>query len=330
MAMDLPVEAFNPTHRMMVYLEYSSSSMSLDGVPRASDHPVGHVPDDVAFEMKGRVLAGRYEVGDQVARGGMAVVYSGVHLGIGRRIAFKFLLPRYSVLPAARRRFRNEARIASSLRCSSVVSFFDTGRTDEGILYHVMEFLDGRDLGHILRDAREIPVDWAVRVTIQALWALKAVHSSGVVHRDLKPGNLFLAEQPGGGWMVKIVDFGLSRPGPLHEVEPAVTNPGSVVGTPHYLAPEQAMEQETVDARADLYSIGVVLYRMLARRFPFEGRGYTDVILAKVRGGAVPVDTVRPDLPPGLADVVMRAMARDPVDRHPDAGAFVQALMPYA
>jgi len=286
---------------------------------------------DTVHKMEGSLLEGKYRVGMNIAEGGMGVVYEGTHVEIDRKVAIKFLQSGASMRnPRMLERFRNEARIAASLGNRNIVDVLDMGTTHGRIPYIVMEYLEGSDLDDFLDAADRLPVPWAVDITIQILKGLSAVHARGIVHRDLKPANVVLVTEPDGGITVKLVDFGISRlKNPVSGTE-QLTRTGAVVGTPHYMAPEQARGLRDIDPRADLYSVGVILYRMLTSTYPFDADDYNNLIISITTEKPVHVGKHGAGLPPGLEAVVMWSIARSPDERFQDAEEFIEALLPYA
>ncbi|MDI6895148.1 MAG: PASTA domain-containing protein [Bacillota bacterium] len=265
--------------------------------------------------MIGRKLGGRYQIVERLGAGGMGVVYRAEDTWLGRTVAIKVLRPELAADADFLRRFRREAKAAASLSHPNVVSLFDVGQ-DGDLHYLVMEYVPGPTLEERL-DQGPLPPAEAVRVTSLVATALEHAHSHDVVHRDVKPQNILLA--PRG--QVKVADFGIARAG----VASTVTHPGAIVGSVHYLAPEQ-VQGAPGDQQADVYSLGVVLYRMLTGRLPFEGDNPISVALKHVREEPQPLRRLAPRTPPGLERVVMRALCKDPGGRYASAADFLAAL----
>ena len=277
--------------------------------------------------MQGHVLEGKYRVIDLLARGGMGVVYTGIHETTGRKLAVKFIHPEASMNKRAVSRFENEARIAAMVRHRNIRTILDVGSTPDRVHYIVMEYLDGESLGELIKRERDLPVSEALAITNQILDSLKAVHAKKIVHRDLKPDNVFLASETGGTRIVKVLDFGLSRLSSAKETQPMrITRAGTVVGTPMYMAPEQARGQRSIDRRVDLFAVGVILYRLLTGRQPFEARTYNQYLLAVTTQVPEKPSKIRKDLPPALDEIVEKALAKEPDDRFQDALQFSDAL----
>jgi serine/threonine-protein kinase len=279
--------------------------------------------------MKGTLLEGKYRVGRMIAKGGMGVVYEGLHARLDRRVAIKFLLSEYHASKQVLTRFQNEARLAASVGHRNIVEILDMGETDDPMHFMVMEYLDGRDLGEILDESVRLTPHVAVDLVIQILSALKAVHEQGIIHRDLKPENVFVGAAPGAGLAVKILDFGISRLGREDYTKLNLTRTGAVFGTPGYMAPEQARGSKHIDRRTDLYAVGVMLYEMLTGALPFDAENYNEMIIAITTELPVHVGRHGVSLPDGLMHVVMRAIAREPDRRFRSAAEFFEALRPF-
>jgi serine/threonine-protein kinase len=284
---------------------------------------------DRAFKMKGTILDGKYRVERLIAKGGMGVVYEGVHERLDRRVAIKFLLSEYHASRQVLTRFQNEARLAASVGHSNIVEILDMGETEDSMHFMVMEYLDGRDLGEILDESVRLTPHVAVDLSLQILSALRAVHEQGIIHRDLKPENVFVGAEPGAGLSVKILDFGISRLGREEYQNLNLTRTGAVFGTPGYMAPEQARGSKHIDRRTDLYSVGVMLYEMLTGALPFDAENYNEMIIAITTEPPVHVSRHGVALPDGLSHVVMRSISRDPDGRFSSAAELFDALEPF-
>ncbi|SEB38020.1 Stk1 family PASTA domain-containing Ser/Thr kinase [Microbacterium hydrocarbonoxydans] len=271
-----------------------------------------------------RVLAGRYRVDELIGHGGMAKVYRGYDLTLGRAVAIKILDPELARDTAFRTRFRLEAQSASRMSHPSIVRVYDAGdpsttdsSTDEPP-YIIMELISGTLLKDIIANG-PVPVDDAVRYVDGILEALDYSHRAGVVHRDIKPGNVMVTEKG----QVKVMDFGIARA--VSDSSSTVAETTQIIGTAAYFSPEQA-KGEPVDARADLYSTGVVLYELLTGRQPFRGESPVAVAYQHVSETPVPPTEVNEDSPGALDPIVLRALAKDPYQRYPDAAHFRAAL----
>ena len=267
---------------------------------------------------------GKYALIEPIGEGGMGVVWKARHVDLGRLVALKQMhADRAGALML--QRFLREAQSAASVRAPNVVDVLDYGQDDSGDPYLVMELLEGESLDARLR-VGNVSIDEALDWIDQALAGLSAIHDAGIVHRDLKPANLFLATTLRDGLptiTVKVVDFGIARPA---APDASLTHTMQTLGTPHYMSPEQVRSAKTVDARSDVYAMGVILYQVLTGRLPFEGPSATAIIAAIVTEDPTPVRAHRPDLPDLIARIVERAMSRRAGDRFADARALREAL----
>jgi Protein kinase domain len=264
----------------------------------------------------GRVLNERYELGASLGRGGMASVYRGTDRVLGRTVAVKVLADRFAGDDKFVTRFRREAQAAAGLNHPNVVSVFDTG-DDAEAHYIVMEFVEGDTLADVLRREGKLAPGRAVAIADDAATALQAAHDSGLVHRDVKPGNIMIDREA----RVKVMDFGIARAA----ADDTLTQTGMVLGTASYLSPEQAQGMP-VDARSDVYSLGCVLYEMLAGQPPFTGESPVAIAYKHVNEDPAPLSETEPKVSPQLEAVVMRALAKEPDRRFPTAQAFREAL----
>ncbi len=261
-----------------------------------------------------RVLADRYEVGELLGQGGMAEVFRGRDLRIGRDVALKLLRADLARDPAFQSRFRREAQAAASLSHPSIVAVYDTGDDRFGnarVPYIVMEYVDGRTLRDVLGDEGRLAPARAMQITAEVLRALAYSHRHGIIHRDIKPGNVMLT--PNGG--VKVMDFGIAR---AITSSATMTQTAAVIGTAHYLSPEQA-RGDHVDARSDIYSTGCLLYELLTGAPPFTGETPVAVAYQHVREQAPRPSEVEPGLPAELDPVVLKALAKNPANRYQSA-----------
>ena len=267
-------------------------------------------------DLVGRAL-GPYELLDRLGAGGMATVYRGVHRALGQPRAIKILLPSLAEDSSLVERFRTEAKIASGLRHPNIVSIYDVGEQD-GLFYLVMDLVQGMPLARLLRRDTTLPLDRVVLLLQQLASALDYAHEQGVVHRDIKAGNVMVGE----GDHVSLFDFGIAR---ATMALSRLTLPGQVVGTPEYLAPEVISGSEG-DRRADYYALGILTYQMLTGRLPFGGGDPMALLYAQVSKAPPPLLGIRPDLPEAVEQVVMRQLAKDPEERYPTAESFVSDL----
>jgi len=275
----------------------------------------------------GEVLDGKYRLLRLIGSGGMGGVYEAEHLEIGKHVAVKFLHVEYAKNPEAVRRFHQEARAAAAAGHAGIVDIYDIGKTSDGAPYLVMELLEGESLGGMLKREKAISVALAVAIARGALSALAAAHKKGIVHRDIKPDNIFLEQTSSEGPSVKLLDFGVSKMSQLGV--PSATVEGTALGTPHYMAPEQARGELTLDARVDVYAMGVILYEMLAGTLPFDAPNYHALILRVIQDPPRPLSEHRPEVPQELAAVIEKALAKAPADRFASAEALAEALRPF-
>jgi eukaryotic-like serine/threonine-protein kinase len=279
-----------------------------------------------AHEVIGQVVDGRYRIEKLVGEGGMGRVYLAEHVEIGRRVAMKILHPVYSHMPDLVERFRREARAASRIGHPHIVDVTDSGRTREGSVYFVMEYLEGVDLGTVIEREGAIDIRRALRVTTQICRALAAAHNAGIIHRDLKPENIFLTMRDSTSDFVKVLDFGIAKSTEAERVwTRRLTSPGMAMGTPEYMAPEQAAGKPA-DERCDVYAVGAILYEALTGVAPYDGDNFMEVLTKKAMAEPVPVQQLRPEVPEVVAALVVRAMARDPQDRPASMEVFEYEL----
>ncbi len=278
---------------------------------------------------KGDVLAGKYVVDRVLAAGGMGVVVVAEHVDLHRRVALKFL-HRGAQGHGAIERFLREARAAAQLESVHVARTLDTGKLDDGSPYIVMELLEGRDLEEELRSRAALALEDVALYLLHACDALAEAHRLGIVHRDLKPSNLFLTKGPDGAPRVKVLDFGISKLAPLGDGGGALTSAESVFGSPAYMSPEQMRSARDVDERADIWSLGVVLYELLTGRLPFEGRSAVEIALCVAQKEPPALRGLRPELPEGVDAIVTRCLAKDARDRFADVAELARALAPFA
>ncbi len=265
------------------------------------------------------LIKNRYRVVGDLGRGGMATVYKAVDTVLGRTVALKVLHPQYSQDPVFLARFTREAQAAAALDHPGVVEIHDVGQDDDRH-FIVMEFVDGQDLKTLIREEAPLPIERAVDLAIQICAAVGHAHVAGLIHRDVKPQNVLVTADD----RVKVTDFGIARAA----AEAGPTEPGVVWGTAHYLSPEQAVGQPATPA-SDVYALGVVLYEMLAGRPPFEADSRPAIAAQHVQAEPPPIQQFNPRVPPQLAAIIARAMAKDPVKRYPTANELGQALRAY-
>jgi len=274
----------------------------------------------------GVVVDGRYRLDSVIGRGGMGSVWSATHLGLGHRIAVKLISREFIRSADALRRFDAEAKAAARLQSRHVVQVYDNGTLEDGTPYIAMELLAGESLQHRIEERGRIDLRDAVEILAQCCKALGRAHASGIVHRDIKPDNVFLARSPDeDGEVVKILDFGVAKVG-LGEGAQGHTGTGMLLGTPLYMSPEQARGLKTLDARADLYSLGLVGYTMLTGRLAIDGESFGDILLKICVEPLPSLRAAAPWLPPAMEAWFQRACAREPADRCQSVQEFVGTL----
>ena len=277
---------------------------------------------------EGTIIADRYRVETVLGRGGMGVVVAARHLGLDERVAIKFLLREDPEEPLDVTRFLREAKIAAKLRNEHAARVHDVGTLPDGTPYLVMEYLAGQDLGHYLAARKRLPINEAVDFVLQACEALSEAHAMGVVHRDLKPSNLFLARRHDGTPLVKVLDFGVSKIAPVGGLT-SLTRTSDVIGSPLYMSPEQMISAKHVDARTDIWALGVILFELLMGDVPWLA-GSLAALCARVLEQPVPsMREKRPEIPAELEAVVIHCLEKNAERRMPNVGALARALAPF-
>lgn len=267
-------------------------------------------------------VVGSFRIVRLLGRGGMGAVYAAEHPVIGSRVAIKFLHESLSNNPDLVARFYDEARAVNLIGHENIVGIFDLSMLPPHRYFIVMEYLDGPTLAQALRSG-PLPAHEARDVLLQLCDALQCAHEKGVVHRDLKPDNVFLLQRRGRDAFVKLVDFGIAK---LRDTrEGSHTAPGILVGTPEYMAPEQC-EDRPVDARSDVYALGVMAYQLFTGMLPHGGSSVPQILLAHLKEPPRPLRSIDPSIPPMVEEAVLRAMAKRPEDRFPDMAGFARAL----
>jgi eukaryotic-like serine/threonine-protein kinase len=279
----------------------------------------------------GDLLANKYRVERVLGQGGMGVVVAATHVVTHDRVAVKFLLPEAARTPEIVQRFVNEARAAVQIKSEHVARVVDVDMLPSGAPYMVMEHLEGRDLSQLIEQGGPLPVGTAVEYVLQACEALAEAHTLGIVHRDLKPSNLFLTHRRDGSTLVKVLDFGISKLSqPAGQGGAQLTRTRGVMGSPLYMSPEQLTTPRDVDARADVWSLGVVLFELLTAAWPFNAETMEGLIVEVVTRPPASVRQHRPDCPEGLAAVVQRCLIKTPSERVASVAELASALAPFA
>lgn len=267
---------------------------------------------------------GQYRLKQQLGSGGMGEVHLAEHVLLKRPCALKLIHPEKAGNPQNMARFEREVQATAKLSHWNTVEIFDYGRTDDGTFYYVMEYLPGLNLHQLVEMFGPMPAARAIHLLMQACDALSEAHSKGLVHRDIKPGNIFAANRGGVYDVAKLLDFGLVKP--LSEVtESGVTQEGMITGSPLFMSPEQATA-ETVDARSDVYSLGAVAYFLLTGRPPFEDAKAIKILMAHASQQPTPPSELQPDVPADLEQVILKCLAKSPADRYDSAKSLRTAL----
>jgi serine/threonine-protein kinase len=275
----------------------------------------------------GEMLRGKYRVERVIGRGGMGTVLLCTNVRLGQRVAVKVLNAAARDKPHVVERFAREARIAAKIQSDHVVRILDVDDTDEGDPFLVMELLHGSDLARVLAKEGAMPIPRAVDVILQACEGIAEAHARGIVHRDLKPANLFVAEKPDGSRVVKLLDFGISKYEAGEDL--ALTDTTTIVGSPLYMSPEQLLASKDVDARTDLWSLGVVIYQLVSGSLPFESSTSTSLAARIAASTPAPLSEVVPDVPRALEVIVMRCLEKELAKRWGSVGELAHALAPF-
>jgi serine/threonine protein kinase len=285
--------------------------------------------DGVALEktddsLLGQVLADKYRIEERLSAGGMGTVYRGTHVLMDKTVAVKVLRPSLAADEKIVARFSREARAASRISHPHALSVTDFGEAENGVVFLVMEYLNGKTLKEIIRQEGPMPLPRVVEIIRQVGGALEAAHAEGVVHRDLKSDNIMLLSSSGTDYS-KVLDFGIAKiKEPEGAYDPRLTAPDFVLGTPQYMSPEQCSQSPDIDARSDIYSLGVILYEMLVGHVPFTGDSPTAIMLKHLQQPAPSVLAERNDVPEAIGHVVARALEKRPEVRYQTVGELVE------
>ncbi|MGE0790626.1 MAG: serine/threonine protein kinase [Sandaracinaceae bacterium] len=277
-------------------------------------------------DLTGQLLMGKLEVLRRLGGGGMGVVYEVEHRLTGHRRALKVVRPQFAERPRFMKRLMREAKVAGTLGSRYVVETYDAGRLEDGSAYVLMELLDGRNLYDVMQEDGTLEPRRLASIMLQVAEGIGAAHAAGIIHRDLKPENIFLTVEDGEE-RVKILDFGVSKFDSADTVPSRLTAEGTLVGTPYYMSPEQAGGRE-VDARSDVYALGVMMYEALTGRLPYEGATVGELFVKIGAGQCVPLDVRRPELEPPWTRIVHKAFHCDPEQRYPSVEALRRELIP--
>jgi serine/threonine-protein kinase len=273
-------------------------------------------------------VADKYQIVRPIKSGGMGEVYEARHVKLGRRVAIKFLRSTLAQDATHKARFDREASVAGGLEHENIVPLLDIGSDEQGVPFIVMEYVVGETLRTIIDESAPLPVPRAVAMALQICAGLQAAHARGIIHRDLKPDNLMVSTRTDGRDWVRILDFGIART--LHATaQPDVTAAGEVLGTAHYMSPEQA-RGETIDVRSDVHAVGAILYELLSGEKVHPGETYNAAIYHVLRKEYSPLDSLRPTLPYDLVGAVHRALAAQPSERFASVEDFASSLSTFA
>jgi serine/threonine-protein kinase len=276
----------------------------------------------------GAVLRGKYRVDRVLGTGGMGMVLGAWHLRLEQRVAIKVLRPEMAAQPDIVRRFEREAHAASRLESEHVARVMDVDTLDDGTSFLVMEFLEGRDLSFVRRARTPLDPAQAVGCVLQACRAIADAHAAGVIHRDLKPANLFVARRRDGGARIKVLDFGISKV-TTADVDGHGTQTAAMIGSADYMSPEQMTSSRDVDARTDIWSLGVVLFELCTATTPFAGATMPQVCAAVMTMQPPAPRSIRPEIDPGLEAVILRCLRKEPAERYASVAELARALAPF-
>jgi serine/threonine-protein kinase len=304
----------------------SVGSLAADGAEQRK-HAAPYEPF-VAQRLEGQILAGRYRIIEKIGEGGMGSVYLVEHTALEKKMAIKVLLHEYARKTDLKERFLQEAKAAARIDHENVIEVNDFGDTPDGSVFFAMEYMDGNDLAHAIKVSGAIPWSRARGIALQICRALGAAHANKIIHRDMKPENVFLIEREGRADFVKVLDFGIAKIGGMSDGERRLTRTGMIFGTPEYMSPEQAQGHRP-DHRVDIYAVGVILYEMLTGEVPFKADTFMGILTKHIFEPPKPPSELRPDLgiPADVQAIVLRALAKDKEDRFSSMAEMGSAIV---
>jgi len=286
-------------------------------------------PHLAAGVREGEILAGKYRIERVLGVGGMGAVVAARHQQLDTKVAIKFLLPAMLANREAVSRFAREAQAAAKITSEHVARVFDVGTLENGAPYMVMEYLEGGDLAAWILNRGPLPIEQAVEFVLQACVAVAEAHGLGIVHRDLKPANLFCLLRSDGQFLIKVLDFGISKATEASGLS-SVTITSATMGSPLYMSPEQMQSPKGVDAGTDIWALGIVLFELLTARVPFNGETFGELAVKVATRPPPPMRDYRPDVPPGLEAAIRKCLQPDRHRRHRNVGELAVALQPFA
>jgi len=278
-----------------------------------------------SYLVVGDVIAGKYRVEGKLGMGGMGVVLEATHLALGTKVAIKVLRREHQASALVRARFLREARTAATLKSEYAAKVLDVGEDAKAGPYLVMEYLRGRDLDHVVETFGALDEGLAIQYVLQASQAIAEAHANGIVHRDLKPENLFVARLHDGREIIKVLDFGISKTS-VRDGECELTGSAEIMGTPHFMAPEQIRSSRDVTPASDVWALGAILYRLLSGTYAYDAETYPEIFAQILFEAPQLVEAHRPELSPATCAIVARCMEQDPKHRYATAAELAAAL----
>jgi serine/threonine protein kinase len=296
--------------------------------PQAEQNATAHPNALPKWEVPsaGELVADKYRVLDVLGQGGLAVVLAAMHVQLEQKVALKFLLPDFADDAEIAERFLREGQAVIQIKSEHVVRVLDVCHTESGAPFIVLEYLDGMDLETLLSMQGPQPIDTAVDYVVQACEAIAEAHTLGIVHRDLKPANLFLTHRADGSPCIKVLDFGISKVRKHTDTDRELTNPTMVMGSPHYMSPEQLQSTKDADEKSDIWALGAILHELLAGSPPFKGDTAPELCVNVMRDPPQPLAAMRSDVPPALEATVLLCLEKDPLNRFANVGELAMAL----